>query len=482
LIDGSSVSAFRCRRLSPDPDGTRLSDAPFGNRVIVGVDLVADELAPMTRTRDRGRTAAHERIKDASTTRTTRQHHALDDLKRLLRGVVDALCVLPMQPRHRPYVFRVVTQLEPLAAFEQFARTRLLRHCVVGDADGIEIEEARAFAQAIIDTVREPVLVLDQDLRVITASRSFYRTFKVGPEDTKGRLLYELGDGHWDIPKLRLLLEKIVPEHGVMEDYEVEYEFPNIGPRTMRLNARKVFYEKGSHTTILLGIEDVTRQRVLEREKDELLRQKDVLLEEIQHRVANSLQIIASIILLKAKTVDSEETRVHLQDAHKRVMSVAAVQQHLHASAASGSVEMGPYLSRLCEALATSMIGENRPISLKVSGEGGRATSRQAESLGLIATELVINSLKHAFSENTKDGQITVAYDVSGTDWKLSIADNGVSKPDGVFAQPKTGLGTGIVKALAQQLGAKVETLAGPEGTTVSVTHATFLAKMPRVV
>ena len=117
-----------------------------------------------------------------------------------------------------------------------------------------EIEEARAFAQAIIDTVREPILVLNQDLRVITASRSFYRTFKVGPEDTEGRLLYELGDGHWDIPKLRLLLEKIVPENGVMEDYEVEYEFPNVGPRTMCLNARKVFYEKGSHTTILLGI------------------------------------------------------------------------------------------------------------------------------------------------------------------------------------------------------------------------------------
>jgi two-component sensor histidine kinase len=94
------------------------------------------------------------------------------------------------------------------------------------------------------------------------------------------------------------------------------------------------------------------------------------------------------------------------------------------------------------------MIGENRPISLKVSGEGGSATSRQAESLGLITTELVINSLKYAFSENTKDGAITVAYDVSGTDWKLSIADNGVGKPDGVFAQPKTGLGTGIVKAL----------------------------------
>src|ERR1035441_2457462 len=114
-----------------------------------------------------------------------------------------------------------------------------------------EIEAARAFAQAIIDTVREPVLVLDQDLRVITASRSFYRTFKVGPEVTQGRLLYELGDGHWDISELRLLLEKIVPENDVMEDYEVEYEFPDVGPRTMCLNARKVFYEKGDRKSVV---------------------------------------------------------------------------------------------------------------------------------------------------------------------------------------------------------------------------------------
>ena len=145
------------------------------------------------------------------------------------------------------------------------------------------------------------------------------------------------------------------------------------------LNARKVFYEGGSHTTILLGMEDVTEQRILEREKDELLRQKEMLFEELQHRIANSLQIIASIILMKARAVQSEETRLHLQDAHKRVMSIAAVQKQLHASGASGSIEIAPYLSRLCETLATSMIGDTRPISLKVVGEGGSATSRQAE-------------------------------------------------------------------------------------------------------
>jgi two-component sensor histidine kinase len=339
------------------------------------------------------------------------------------------------------------------------------------------IADAWALAQGIVDTVREPVLVLDKDLRVIAASRSFYSAFKVSPEDTKGRLLYTLGDGQWDIPKLRVLLEKIIPEKGVMEGYEVEHEFPGLGLRTMWLNARQVFYEGGANTTILLGMEDVTQRRILEIEKDDLLRQKDTLLEELQHRIANSLQIIASMILMKARVVQSEETRFHLQDTHKRVLSIAAVQKQLHASAAAGSTEIAPYLSQLCESLASSMIGDTRPISLRVIGEGGSATSRQAESLGLIVTELVMNALKHAFPGEHDKGQITVAYDVVGTNWKLSISDNGIGKSDGVFIQGKSGLGTGIVKALAQQLDAQVETSAGSGGTTVSISHTTVPTK-----
>lgn len=159
-----------------------------------------------------------------------------------------------------------------------------------------DVADACALAQSIVDTVREPVLVLDKGLRVIAASRSFYSSFKVRPEDTQGRLLYTLGDGQWDIAKLRVLLEQILPEHGVMEGYEVEHEFPDIGRRTMYLNARQVVYKEGAESTILLGIEDVTERRALEREKDELLRQKEVMLEELKHRIANSLQIIAGII------------------------------------------------------------------------------------------------------------------------------------------------------------------------------------------
>jgi two-component sensor histidine kinase len=339
-----------------------------------------------------------------------------------------------------------------------------------------DVEDACALAQAMVDTVREPLIVLDKDLRVVAASRSFYVRFSTDPDVTQGKYFYELGDGEWDIPKLRLLLEKIIPDHGAMDAYEVAHEFPRIGKRVMLLNARVVRYER-AHTNILLGIEDITIQRNLEHEKDDLLRQKGVLLDEIQHRVANSLQIIASIIMMKALSVESEETRRHLHDAHSRVISVAAVQQHLHASAAVGSMEMQPYLIQLCEALADSMIGEDQSISLRVLGQGGSATCRDAESLGLIVTELVINSLKHAFNAETKAGQIAVSYEVSGTDWKLSVADNGIGKPDGVFAQPKSGLGTGIVKALAKQLDSQVETLSGPKGTTVSVTHATFAGR-----
>jgi two-component sensor histidine kinase len=340
--------------------------------------------------------------------------------------------------------------------------------------------DACALAQSIVDTVREPVVVLDKGLRVIAASRSFYSAFKVSPEDTQGRLLYALGDGQWDIPKLRVLLDKIIPEHGVMEDYEVEHEFPNLGYRTMRLNARQAFYEGGAETTVLLGIEDVTERHILERQKDELLRQKDILLDEIQHRIANSLQIIAGIILMKAKRVGSEETRLLLQDTHDRVISIATVQQQLNASGIIGPIEMLPYLTRLGDALASSMIGDDRPVTLKVVGTAGSLSSRQAESLGLITTELVMNALKHAFPSEDMKGRINIAYDVDGTNWKLSVADNGIGKPDGVFAQPKTGLGTGIINALAHELNAKVETLSGSDGTIVSITHATFATTVTR--
>jgi two-component sensor histidine kinase len=161
----------------------------------------------------------------------------------------------------------------------------------------------------------------------------------------------------------------------------------------------------------------------------------------MQHRVANSLQIIASILLLKARTVQSEEIRLHLHDAHQRVMSVATVQQQLHASGLNESIEIGPYLSKLCDSLAKSMVGERRPLSIKMQATSGAATSSEAVSLGLIVTELVINALKHGFPGG-ETGEILVSYDARASGWRLLVSDNGVG-PGGESAEkPHIGLGT----------------------------------------
>src|SRR6185503_20038368 len=272
-------------------------------------------------------------------------------------------------------------------------------------------EDGRGLARAIVNTVRQPLLVLDKDLRVVAASRSFYETFQADRQETQGRLLYTLGDGQWDIPALRTLLEKIVPEHSVMDGYEVEHDFPMIGRRTMLLNARTVISEKTAHMALLLAIEDISDRRAHEQELEHLLRQKELLLEEMRHRIANSLQIIASILLLKARSVQSDETRGHLQDAHKRVMSVAAVQQHLQASGHGEPIAVGPYLSKLCATLAASMIGETRPVSLETAVSGGTVVSSEAVSIGRVVIESVINALQHAFPPPKPDGRIVVAYD-----------------------------------------------------------------------
>lgn len=345
------------------------------------------------------------------------------------------------------------------------------------EAPFVDIQDGIELAHAIVDTVRDPLLVLDHDLRVIAASRSFYKTFRLVREDVRGHLLYEIDGDQWNIPELRDLLETISNGQATVEGYEVEREFPAIGHRVMLLDARKVFYEKGAHSTVLLAFEDVTDRRAVERQVEGLLREKDMLLEEMAHRVANSLQIIASILLMKARTVQSEETRLQLEDAHQRVLSIAAVQQHLHVAGGGKPIELANYLTKLCETLAQSMIGDSRPISLKVDADAGTAISRDAVSMGLIVTELVMNALKHAFPAAKPDAMIVVSYKIAGPDWKLTISDNGVGKPDVRASDTKPGLGTSLVKALTRQLEAVVDVVSGPRGTAVSVTHATFKSK-----
>jgi fatty acid desaturase/two-component sensor histidine kinase len=175
----------------------------------------------------------------------------------------------------------------------------------------------------------------------------------------------------------------------------------------------------------------------------------------------------------------SQETRMHLQDAHHRVMSVAALQQQFQIAEPDETIGLGPYLSRLCEVLAASMTADNRPISLKVHAQGGTASSSQAVSIGLIVTELVINAFKHAFPTDRSGGTVRVTYDVAELNWKLTVSDNGIGRPEGRLHKSNPGLGTTIVEALAKQLDAGVEVLMDPHGTTVSITHAPIASQLP---
>ena len=327
------------------------------------------------------------------------------------------------------------------------------------------LQRGTALAQAIVDTVREPLVVLDRNMRVVAASRSFYQTFRVSREDTQWRRLDELGDGQWDIPALRKLLEDILPKHTAMADYEVEHDFPSIGRRIMLLNAGTVFDENNACSHLLLAFEDVTQRRDTERKVQHLLVQKDLLLAEMQHRISNSLQIVASILQMKASTVQHLETRNHLLDAHTRVLSLAAVQKHLIPSDPGEEIAVAPYLSKLCETLGQSMIGGSKLASLAVVHASGTLSSSDAVSIGLIVTESVINAYKHAFPREKEDGRIVVAYEPSNCGWVLSIADNGMGNAT-PGPHSKTGLGTSIVNALAGQLDAKVDVVSGGSGTT----------------
>jgi chemotaxis protein methyltransferase CheR len=238
---------------------------------------------------------------------------------------------------------------------------------------------------------------------------------------------------------------------------------------------------------VLVSIKDISERRVAEQEKqkllehtEELLEQQRTLLREMEHRIANSLQIIASILLLKAGAVTSEETKNELRAAHQSVMSVAAVQSYLHASEAIEQIEMGPYLTKLSSGLASSMVNPDQAIEIRVIANPGTLPTSHAVSIGLIVTELIINAVKYAFPLVRSSGSIRVTFEMAKSDWKLTVADNGVGRRRSRKPDASTGLGTVLVAALAKQLKAQVSETSSKKGMSVAVTRATFESRLPR--
>ncbi|HEX3527523.1 MAG TPA: chemotaxis protein CheB [Thermoanaerobaculia bacterium] len=171
-----------------------------------------------------------------------------------------------------------------------------------------KIKRSREYAENIIATIRESLLVLDENLRVLKASRSFYDTFKATPEETEGRLLYDLGAGQLDIPELRRLLSEVVPHNDSFEEFEVERVFERIGPRSLLLDARRLFQESGQSILILLTIQDITERKALQDRIQELVaadRLKNELLALLAHELRNPLAPLRNAVqLLEMPEID----------------------------------------------------------------------------------------------------------------------------------------------------------------------------------
>jgi two-component sensor histidine kinase len=350
-----------------------------------------------------------------------------------------------------------------------FVPDRLLSH---PDAPGLSL------ALAMIAASTTPLLLIGGDLKVIAASDSFERTFGVDASQTIGRQMMEIGAGEWRAPQLKMLLENTAD--GVLIDaYEMDLKRPGHPDRRLVINIRKLAYSDLDEVRLLASVADVTEARAAAKQSQDLLRantarsdelaiENQALLLEIRHRVANSLQIIAAVLMQNARAAQSEEAREKLRDAHARVMSIADLQQQL-AGATTGVVELRAYLTKLCATIAASMIPDPSRLALVVVAEEVTIDGGASISIGLVVTELVINALKHAFPDK-QPGRIVVDYRTDGAAWTLSVADTGVGMAKDT--PPAAGLGTSIIQALARQLKAQVLVTDMSPGTMISLIHA----------
>lgn len=169
---------------------------------------------------------------------------------------------------------------------------------------------AWTYIRTVVDTLREPFLILDENLRVLSANKMFYLVFQVTAKETEGKLVYNLGDGQWNIPKLKILLEDILPKNTFFEDFKVEHDFPKIGKKIMILNARRIHSTGEERPIILLAMEDITKQKRLE---DQLRIYTKTLTLEVAKRTAELEVRVRELEKMNQTMVDRELKMVELK-------------------------------------------------------------------------------------------------------------------------------------------------------------------------
>ena len=311
------------------------------------------------------------------------------------------------------------------------------------------LEHQKELVEKIVDTVREPLLILHEDLRVQSANRAFYDRFKVDPAGTEGHMVYDLGNRQWDIFELRRLLGEVLPDNEFFEDFEVEHEFKAIGRRVMLLNARRVDHLQ----LILLAIEDVTGRRRAEQERE-------LLVGELNHRVKNLFAVIRALITQGDGGRSAADARQVLLG---RMDTLARTHDLLFASHWQGAD-----LRSLAGALQP--LGESAQ-AIEIDGASVRLNARQSLSISIVLHELATNAAKYG-ALSTPAGRIRLS-------WQVEDGEEGRQlrfvwqERDGPAVTPpqEMGFGTNLIRrAFGFELDGTADLAFQPEGVRLTAT------------
>ncbi|BCH53947.1 PAS domain-containing protein [Agrobacterium vitis] len=319
-----------------------------------------------------------------------------------------------------------------------------------------EAERSWILAQNIVDTVRDPLLVLEHDMSVVFASRSFLKLFGVQSTEVVGQQLKTLGDGQWNVAALNDLLERVLPRDEHVDGLLLEDDFPGLGRRVFKINARKIF-RPGNHVTRMLVVfEDATEAVMLDRHRD-------ILAAELAHRIKNSLQIISSFVSHEIRRA-AEPCAEGYKAMQARIRAVAELYDVIAQSSAFGPVNMETYLKGITTTIRKSLLSPNSNITISTKTEPLSIQPDYAVSIGLIVNELATNAVKYAFPSG--QGEVVLGFQRREGEVALTVSDNGIGlsgKSEG------SGLGTQFVKAFVKQLGGSLASATSSNGTTYTV-------------
>jgi signal transduction histidine kinase/DNA-binding response OmpR family regulator len=365
------------------------------------------------------------------------------------------------------------------------------------------LDQIQVYAQDVVDTVREPLLILDGSLRVHSANRAFYQTFGVAVDETEGRLVYELGNGQWDIPALRTLLEDIVPMSSVFNDFELEHDFPNLGRRVMLLNARKL--RQRNHAELLvLAMEDVTDRRRAEAEvakakdaAEAANRTKSLFLANMSHELRTPLNAILGF----SEMLQEEAVERHLTDFDADLQKITSSGRQLLGLINDildlSKIEAGKMELRLEPFDICALIDEvAETIRSQVAKNGNSLEIICDAKIGSMRADLgkvrqgLFNLASNA-AKFTHEGQIRIEaerQDMDGSDWILfRVSDTGIGlSSDQIvrlfqpFTQADasttrrfggTGLGLALTRRFCQMMSGDVTVHSVPgEGSVFTIT------------